>query len=135
MSNDDFQAAARHELAFLAEDYGFRLVDEGPRGLRYESPLVRVDAVADPRGEVELRTSRVDDTDPHGTLTLQGMVGRASAARVVELLAARLRKEGAALRGDPDFFARLAATQRKASEAYTAYASGRGPRPSTGKLP
>jgi hypothetical protein len=135
MSNDEFQAAVLHELAFLVEDYGFRLVDEGAPAIRYSSASVQVDAVADPRGEIELRTSRLDDPDPHATLTLQGMVGRASTAGVVELLAARLRDEDAALRGDADFFARLAVTQREASEAYTAYAAGRGPRPATGKLP
>lgn len=135
MSNDEFETAALHELAFLVEDYGFRLVEEGEQVVRYESRSVMVAAVLDPRGEVELRTSRLDDADPHATLTLHGMVGRASAARVVELLAAQLRDEDAALRGDPDFFEKLAVVQRKAAEAWTAYYSGRGPRPETGRLP
>jgi hypothetical protein len=135
VSNNEFQAAALHELAFLVEDYGFRLVQEDDQVVRYASPSVRVDAFLDPRGEVELRTSPVDDPDPHATLTLHGMVGSASAARVVGLLAAQLRDEDAALRGDPDFFARLAAVQREAAEAWTAYYSGRGPRPETGRLP
>ena len=124
-----------HELAFLVEDYRFRLIEEGKRGVRYASPSVVVEAVMDPRGEIELRTTRVDDPDPHATLTLHGMVGRASAARVVELLAAQLRDEDAALRGDPDFFERLASVQRQAAEAWTAYYSRRGPRPESGRLP
>jgi hypothetical protein len=134
VGNAQFQDAALRELSFLVEDYGFQLVEEGARFVRYASPSVMVDAAFDPRGEVELRTSRMDDPDPHATHTLHGMVGRASAARVVELLAAQLRDEDAALRGDPDFFARLAATQREASRAWTAYYSGQGPQP-TGKLP
>ena len=135
MSDDEFHAAARRELAFLVEDYGFSVVDEGAQAIRYASPSVVVDALVDPRGEVELRTSRVDNPDPHATLTLHGMVGCASAARVIELLAADLRDKAAALRGDADFFARLAAVQREAAEAWTAYYSGRGPRPETGRLP
>jgi hypothetical protein len=119
VSDVQFQDAALHELAFLVEDYGFRLVEEEAHVVRYASPSVMVDAALDPRGEVELRISRVDDPDPHATLTLHGMVGRASAARAAELLAAQLRDEDAALRGDPDFFARLAATQREAAEAWT----------------
>jgi hypothetical protein len=94
-----------------------------------------VDALLDPRGEVELRTSRLNDPDPHATLTLHGMVGSASAASVVALLAEQLRDEDAALRGDPDFFERLAGVQREAAKAWTAYYAGRGPRPETGRLP
>lgn len=63
------------------------------------------------------------------------MVGTASAARVIELLAARLRDEDAALRGDPDFFERLAGAQREAAKAWAAYHSGQGPKPETGRLP
>jgi hypothetical protein len=135
VSNDAFQAAALHELAFLVEDYGFRLVEEGDQAVRYASPSVVVDAVLDPRGEVELRASRLNDPDPHATLTLHGVAGRASAGRVVELLAAQLRDEDAALRGDADFFERLAAVQRDAAKAWTAYYSGEGPRPETGRVP
>ena len=135
MSNGKFQAAALHELAFLVEDYGFRLVEGDDQVVRYASPSVMVDTVLDPRGEVELRASRLNDPDPHATLILHGMAGRASAARVVELLAAQLRDEDAALRGDPDFFERLASVQRETAKAWTAYYSGEGPRPETGRVP
>ena len=122
------------ELAFLVEDYGFRLVEDG-RALRYASRSVTVEAVFDPRGEIELRTAPLDNPDPHATLALSGMVGRASAARVVELLATRLRGQDAALRGDSAFFDHLASVQREASKAWTAYYSGQGPEPRTGRLP
>jgi hypothetical protein len=132
----EFHTAALRELAFLVGDYGFRLLAEADRfRVRYASPAVMVEAVFDPRGEVELRTSRLNNPDPHATLTLHGGVGRASAGRVVELLSAQLRNEDAALRGDPDFFERLAAAQREDAHAWTAYYSGEGPRPETGKLP
>jgi hypothetical protein len=132
----EFHATVLRELAFLVADYGFRLVAETDRGVvRYASPWVMVEAVFDPRGEVELRTSRLNDPDPHSSLTLNGGVGRGSAGRVVELLAAQLRNERAALQGDADFFERLAAAQREEAHAWTAYYSGQGPRPKTGKLP
>jgi hypothetical protein len=96
--------------------------------VRYASRSVTVAAVFDRRGEVELRTALLDNPEPHGTLTLHGMVGQAAAPRVVELLAARLRGEEAALRGESDFYDHLAAVQREAAQALTAYYSGRGPR-------
>jgi len=135
MTNDQFQAAVLRELAFLVNKYGFRLVEEGDQVVRYASPAGVVVAVLDPRGEVELRTSRLNDPDPHATLTLHGMVGTASAARLIGLLAAKLRDEDAALRGDPDFFESLTGVQREDAQAWTAYYSGQGRRPETGRLP
>jgi hypothetical protein len=131
---DDFVDAALTELAFLF-DYGFRVTERERSWVHFESAEVVVTAGISPLGEVDIAVSRLGDESGHGTLTLSGQVGTASAARVVELLAAKLRLEEPALRGDESFFRALEAEQAQASKEFTDWASGQGPEPSRGRLP
>ena len=56
-------------------------------------------------------------------------------ARLLEIAGEQLRGEELALRGDPEFFERLTREKRREANEWTAYYSGQGPRPKTGKLP
>jgi len=132
---DSFQAAARRELAYLVDDCGFHIVTDEAQRVRFESARVSVTATFDPRGEIELDVAELGREREFGKLALTGMVGRASVARVVQLLAGRLRANTLALRGDSAYFQRLREEQLAESERWTAYYAGRGPRPSTGHLP
>lgn len=133
-AKDDFADAALTELDFLF-DYGFRVTERERSWVRFESAEVVVTAGVSPLGEVQIAVSRLGDESGHGTLTLGGQVGTASAVRVVELLAEKLRLEEAALRGDESYFRALAADSARRSKELTDWASGRGPQPSQGKLP
>ena len=110
-------------------------MNERERHVRLESPTLGVEATFDPRGEVELAVFRLGHEEPGARWTYTGMVGRASVERLLEIAAGQLRDEPALLRGDPDFFERLRAKNRREAAAWTAYYSGTGSRPQTGELP
>jgi hypothetical protein len=131
---DQFRAAALQHLGFL-KNLGFSVSDESRDLIRFESSKVSVTATVSSRGEVELRVAELGNESGLGVLTLAGMVGRADAPRVVELLTNELQSHDAALGGDARYFQTLTAEQKKQSQALTEWASGHGPRPSAGKPP
>jgi hypothetical protein len=63
------------------------------------------------------------------------MVGRASVARLLEIAAEQLLAEPRVLGVDHGYLDQLAANAQADSEAWTAFYSGQGPRPTTGRLP
>jgi hypothetical protein len=130
---EQFRDAALKQLGFL-EDHGFSVAKQERDLVRFESSKVSVTATVSSRAEVELRVVQVGNESGLGVLTLAGMVGRADATRVVELLTNELRSHDEALRGDERYFQALTEEQRQQSRALTEWASGHGPRPSTGKL-
>jgi hypothetical protein len=133
-NEEDFIEAAKRELAFLVDEYGFRVVEETDTDVRFESPAVAVVAAIDrPRSEVEVFVGRRGHE--YGTLSFGGMIGQASAVRLLEMAAAELRAHEWALEGDENLYDQLAFQQRRESREWTAYNAGRGPRPSTRKLP
>jgi len=119
-----FQPAALRELAYLVDEYGFHIVTDTAQCVRFESARVSVTVAFDLRGEIDLVVTELEREQEFGTLRLTGMVGRASAARVVQLLAGRLRAKTSALRGDRPYFQRLAEEQLERSEQWTAYYAG-----------
>lgn len=131
----DFTANALDAFRFLVDEHGFRVADQRDWQVRWESASAAVIATFDPRGEIEVRVARLDDETGFGTLTVEGMIGRASADRVLHLLAERLRQNEPALRGDASFFQELAERQQREAKALTAYYAGPRPRPETGCLP
>ena len=93
------------------------------------------DEVTYHRGEVEVTVFRLGRAEPWERWGYEGMVGRASLPRVLEIAGEKLLADDAVLRGDADYFDRLAQENRRLDEAWTAYYSGTGPRPATGRLP
>jgi hypothetical protein len=132
---ETFPQMVAQKLAFLRDDHGFRVVSESDHMVRLESASVGVEAIFDSRGELDVTVSPLAADDPFAEWSYVGMVGKASLPRLLELAAKRLREEEPVLRGDPDFFRDLAAQKRLEAEQWTAYYSGRGPKPQTGKLP
>jgi hypothetical protein len=131
---DEFADTTVAELAFLF-DYGFVISERSRDSVRFESPNVAVSALLSPFGEVEIRVARLGHENGYGTLTLAGMVGRASAPRVIQLLAEELRSEDEALRAKDDYFRDLAERQRRRNEELNDYYSARRSWPRKGKLP
>ena len=121
---ETFPETARRQLAFLIHDHGFNVVSEDQHHLRLESRSLAAEAWNDPRGEVEVRVSRLGNEDPHEVWAYTGMVGTASVARLLEIAREQLSANPAALRGDTDFYQQRGAENRRVSEAWTASTPG-----------
>jgi hypothetical protein len=133
--DSEFPVAARRELAFLVDDYAFELVEATANVVRFASERVVVAATFYPNEwQVDLTAALSGDEDRYARLVLSGMVGRASPARVIELLAEKLRGNTPALTGDGSYYRQLGEEQRQKAEAWTAFYAGKGHKP-TGKLP
>jgi hypothetical protein len=64
-----------------------------------------------------------------------GMVGKASEARLLQIAAERMEEDPRVLQGDRDLFAQIATERRRLSEEWTTYYARKGPRPKSGRLP
>jgi hypothetical protein len=113
---------------------GFHIAEEDSSRVALDSGDVRVVASASLLGEVDVTAAPLGSEWPR-QWTWSGMVGRASVARLLELALEQLRAEPAILSGDAAFYDSLAAANEQASIAYTRWAEGKGPRPSTRRLP
>lgn len=131
---DTFPEIAHSALSFLTRDYGFRLAAEDQHHIRLESEALAVEAWHDPRGEVEVRVSRLNSADRYAVWTYTGMVGTASVSRLLEIAVETMTADPAILSGDQAYYEQLAAENRLLSEAWTAYYAGKGPQPRE-KLP
>jgi len=129
----------RSELAFLLDAHGFVVLREDEHIVELESPTLFAQVVWDPRGEVGVNirrrgVERFGDAR-YGQWSYFGMVGRASVQRLLQLAAERLRAEPRVLQADDEFFDALAREQHGTAREWTAYYSGKGPRPRRGHLP
>ena len=131
---DSFPDIAQRRLATLTRDHGFDLVAHDQHHVRLESRLLAVEAWYDPRGEVEVRASRLASADPYEVWTYTGMVGTASVDRLLEIALEQMSANPAILSGDQAYYEGIGVERRQQSKAWTAYYEGEGPQP-TGKLP
>lgn len=129
------QATVRREFAFLFQDYSFRLIRESEAVVRVESDLVGIEVRSDPREGVEVEAFRLGHESIHEIWRYNGMIGRASVPRLLQIAGERLRSAPGVLEGDPDVYERLTADQIANSEAWTRFYSGTGKQPRTGMLP
>ncbi len=132
---DAFPRVARDTFSPLIDECGFHLVAEDEHHIRLESNVMAIEAWYDTRGELDVDVFRLDSTDRHARWTYVGMVGNASTARLLEIAVEKMTADPAILTGDPAFYDRLAAESHRLSDAWTAYYSRKGPRPTTGRLP
>jgi hypothetical protein len=92
-------------------------------------------AVWDPRGEVDVTLFLLELGEPvHGWHHV-GAVGRASVPRLLQIARETMEADPAIVNGDVDYYRRLDAESRRASQDWTAYYERKGPRPKTGHLP
>lgn len=131
---EGFPDIALRRLASLTRDHGFELVAHDQHHVRLESRSVAVEAWYDPRGEVEVRASRLPSGDPDEVWTYTGMVGTASVDRLLELALDQLTANPAILSGEQAYYEQIGVENRERGKAWSAYYEGRGPQP-TGKLP
>lgn len=131
--SDDLNALVREKWASVL-NAGFDVTGERPEVLTLESSNVRVVVAHDPRGEVDVRVYPLDRERWDGW-SYTGFVGRASVGRLLELALAEMQAEPAILRGDAEFYARLATENLADRQAWTEYYARRGPRPGRRKLP
>src|SRR5579864_5981060 len=135
MPDEPFADVVANKLAFLLSEHGFRVTEAGKHVVLLETPALCVQAVRDPRGEVEVNVFRRGHRHA-GMWSFSGMAGRASVERLLELAGEAMRAEPGVLEADMRFYEKLAAGQEKGSAEWTAYYSGKGPRPRrSGKLP
>lgn len=131
--SDELNALVREKWASVL-NAGFAVTSQRPGALTLESSKLRVLVVHDPRGEVAVQVFPLGREHWDGW-SYSGLVGRASVGRLLELALVEMHAEPAILRGDADFYARLATENLASSQAWTEYYAGRGPRPGKPKLP
>jgi hypothetical protein len=134
-ADEPFAVLARQGLGFLVQDHGFTEVGHTERTIRFESTSAGVEASLDPREGVEVSAFRLGHENAVERWRWTGMVGRASADRLVEIAVEHLRSDPAILSGDTAYYLTLADEQRALAKAWTEFYSRKGPRPRTGKLP
>lgn len=115
--------------ASLLRDDSFTVVEEDADRVVVTSPELRIVAIHNPRGEVDVAVCR-HDQEPWQGWTYAGMVGSASVARLLELALERMQADPAILRGDATFYEALDNRATADAEAWTEYYARRGPRPS-----
>jgi len=96
---EPFPVVARQELAFLVRDRGFVEVWCTDWTIRFESASNGVEAVLDPREGVELAAFRLGLESAVEPWRWIGMLGRASARRLVKIAAQDLQSDPAILLG------------------------------------
>lgn len=118
----------REEWATLLAE-GFSISNEEAHRVELTSPTLALVVTHDPRGEVEVRSSRPGTSEHYGW-SYTGMVGRADVGRLLQIALGELRANPAILAGDAAFYAEVA-REKKA----TARVDGvrRGARATTGR--
>jgi hypothetical protein len=134
-TSEAFADLVRREFAFLAVDHGFQVTREDQQRVRLESPTLVVVAFWDQRGEVAVRVSRRGHEEWAESWNFDGMVGRATVLRLLQMAGEQMKAEASVLLGDAAYYAALSAEQNRSAKERTAYYSRQGPRPRTGKLP
>ena len=125
---DSLPQLVRDRWATLLTDEAFVIADEDQHRVVLDSTSLRIVVVHDPRGEVDVAVFPRGQ-EPWQGWSYTGMVGTASVSRLLELALERMRAEPPVLRGDCASYAALAEQASDNAEAWTAYYSGRGPRP------
>lgn len=121
------------EWAVLMAQHRLRSVHEDDWSVTLRSELLEIAIVRD-GGELSVSAFLPSGSAAEGW-QYEGMVGKASEARLLQIAAERLVGDPRLLRGDPVFFEEVASERRRLSEEWTAYYSREGPRPRTGHLP
>jgi len=121
------------EWAVLMAEHRLRSIHEDDWRVSLRSDLLAITIVHD-RGELSVSAFLPTGSAAEGWL-YEGMVGKASEARLLQIAAERLVEDPRLLRGDPGFFEEVAFERRRLSKEWTAYYSREGPRPRTGHLP
>lgn len=126
---EDLGALVRDKWTSVLED-GFVIVDERSGVVEMRSADVCIRAVLDPRGVIDVDAYPVGGDD-HSGWAYTGMVGTASASRLLELALEQMRHEPSILRGDRTFYEALARQRAAEARALNELYAGRGqdPRP------
>jgi hypothetical protein len=111
---------------------GFEIVDQRAGVVELRSATVCIRVVLDPRGEVDVDAYPVGG-DPHLGWAYTGIVGRASAGRLLEVALEQMRREPEVLRGDLAFYEEIA--RQRAAEAHALNEFYAGPRPEPAPQP
>lgn len=118
----------RDRWASLLRDDAFAVSEEDDNRVVLTSRDMRIVAIHDPRGEVDVAAYR-HGQEPWQGWTYTGMVGTASVAGLLDLALESMEADPRILRGDAAFYSTLSDRATADAEAWTAYYARRGPRP------
>src|SRR5450755_4940053 len=107
MPDGPFLNVVAHKLAFLISEHGFQVTEVSEHVVLLENTALSVQAVWDPRGEVAVNVFRRGQRDT-GMWSYNGMVGKASVGRLLELAGEAIRAEPSVLQADTTFYDNLA---------------------------
>lgn len=129
---EDLGALVRDKWTWVLED-GFEIVDERPGVVELRSANVCIRAVLDPRGEIDVDAYPVGG-DRHLGWAYTGIVGTASAGRLLEIALEQMRHEPAILRGERTFYEALARHRAAEAHALNEFYAGRGSNPRPNRM-
>lgn len=130
---EDLGALIREKWASVLAD-GFEIIEERTDVVELRSSEVCIRAVLDPRGEIDVDAYPLGG-DRYQGWAYTGVVGRATAGRLLEIALEQMHSEPAILRGDVTFYRALARQRAAEAHALTQFYAGRGPNPRRGLLP
>jgi hypothetical protein len=128
--------AVRTVLEPFLVEHGFRESMADAHSIAYESDATRVTVTWDPRGEIDVTVTPLAASSVHERWAYGEITSPAAVPIHLREVVRTLRGQPGVLAGDDAEFERLRQQNEQRAEAWTAYSSGRGPRPKrTGPLP
>jgi hypothetical protein len=130
----DLGSLVRSEWASLIADHGFRVISEDAFTVILHGDKVGI-IVARDRGELAVSAFLLSDGEPSFGWQYEGMVGKASEPRLLQIAMDRLVEDPRILAGDPSLYEQISQTTHRLAREWTDYYARKGPRPKTGRLP
>lgn len=122
------------EWAVLMAEHRLCLEEQDEWSVTLRSDSLEINVVRD-RGELSVNAFlRLGGSAAEGW-HYDGMVGKASEARLLQIAAERLTEDPRLFLGDSAFFEQVASERRRLSKEWAAFYARQGPRPRTGHLP
>jgi hypothetical protein len=117
----------------IAND-GFEVIREDAFSVTIQCDNVGI-VVARDRGELAVSAFLLAGGDPKHGWHYEGMVGKATESRLLQLALERLTEDPRVLAGDAALYEEIAESSRRRAREWTDYYARKGPRPKTGRLP
>lgn len=118
---------------FMAE-HDLLLVGSDEWSVTLRSKVLQIEVVRD-RGQLSVSAFPLSGGSGADGWHYEGMTGKASEARLLQIAANRLVEDPKVLLADPQLFSEIAAERRRLAREWTAFYERKGPQPRPGPLP
>jgi hypothetical protein len=124
----------RQEWAALMADHDLELVSSDKWSVTLRSRALQVEVARD-WGQLSVAAFPLSGGTAADGWQYEGMVGKASEARLLQIAADRLGEDPRVLLGDARLFAEIALERQRLSREWTTFYEGKASQPRPGRLP